>query len=82
MIHGDGALDICIYYTAPLPRLEGPTHMLADATGRSKVIFDDPKVISKMPQPPPIYKRGAGQIYLFAHKIICFGSSKYIFWVV
>ena len=28
-------------------------HMLADATGRPKVMFDVPEVMSKRPQPPP-----------------------------
>ena len=72
-----------LYYIVQLSRLEGSNHMLTDATGRSKVIFDVPKVILKIPQPPPIYKRRApGQIYMFACKDIYFGSSKKMFWVV
>ena len=65
LIHDDGALDIYIYYIVQLSRLEGSKHMLTDATGHSKVIFDVPKCISKMPQPPLIYKRGAANIYIF-----------------
>ena len=36
-----------------LSRPEGPKHMLTDAIGRPKVMFDVPKVMSKRPQPPP-----------------------------
>ena len=49
--------------------------MLTDVTGCSKVIFDVPKVMSKMPQPPPLYKRGADHIYIFAQKNAYFSSS-------
>jgi len=45
--------------------------MLTDASGRPKVMFDVPKVMSKMPQPPPTYKRGAGQTYVLSWQNIC-----------
>ena len=40
LIHGDGTLGTYVYYIATLPRLEGPKHMSADATGRQEGIFD------------------------------------------
>jgi len=43
-------LDIYIYILhSYLSRLEGSKHMLTDATGRPKVMFYVPKVMSKMP---------------------------------
>ena len=38
--------------------------------------------MSKMPQPSPTYKRGAGQIYVLSCKNVYFSSSKHMFWVV
>ena len=49
-------------------------HMLTNATGRSKAVLDVPNVILKMPQSPPMYKRGACQMYILAAQNIHFGS--------
>ena len=41
-----------------------------------------PKVMSKVPQPHPAYKRGTGQTYVLSCNNICFASSKHMFQVV
>ena len=48
------------------------TDMSADATGGPEVMFDVPTGMSKMPKPPPTYKRGAGEIYISSCKNIYF----------